>query len=313
MTTADLAIVPDADTSVNQWASRIRAAEARTVEAIIATGRVLIECRAAIHYGGFKQPLSEAGMEIRTAQRFMAIAHHPVISNTTHVSHLPTTWGTLYELSRVAPPVLEKAIAQGDVRPEMSRADAERVVRMDTELVAKQRAAARIREANAAEAAKLARKHAAKPKAAKPDATRVMVKCVQNIYAEVGEAISLQRTAAPLAALVEAGMTKDGHDLVEVLREVRGWLDELIKSAEDDDSLAVAGEIASISAAIQNVTVRVKADPSIIEGVPDWCVGDLNAAIRCIGILIDAATGTTGFGDAFRGEGGDDAPPAGAG
>jgi hypothetical protein len=35
----------------------------------------------------------------RTAQRLMKIAEHPVLTNTTHESHLPTSWTTLYELS----------------------------------------------------------------------------------------------------------------------------------------------------------------------------------------------------------------------
>ena len=38
---------------------------------------------------------------IRSAQMLMAVAQHPVISNTKHVSFLPPSWGTLYELTKV--------------------------------------------------------------------------------------------------------------------------------------------------------------------------------------------------------------------
>lgn len=52
-----------------------------------------------------KVPLS-----IRSAQRLMAIAEHPTLSKATHVSLLPSSWGTLYELSKLPESVLEAAL-----------------------------------------------------------------------------------------------------------------------------------------------------------------------------------------------------------
>jgi hypothetical protein len=40
----------------------------------------------------------------RTAERLMKIAGHPVLTNT---SHLPTSWTTLYELSKASPTVVD--------------------------------------------------------------------------------------------------------------------------------------------------------------------------------------------------------------
>jgi hypothetical protein len=37
----------------------------------------------------------------RTAQRLMAVAADQRISNGAHVSDLPTSWGTLYELTKL--------------------------------------------------------------------------------------------------------------------------------------------------------------------------------------------------------------------
>lgn len=54
----------------------------------------------------------------------MAIARHPVLSNTSHGSYLPLSFRTLYELSRLPVPELEAAIATGYVRPDMERAEA---------------------------------------------------------------------------------------------------------------------------------------------------------------------------------------------
>ncbi len=59
----------------------------------------------------------------RTAQRLMVIAQHPALTKATHVSLLPPSWGTLYELTKLPLPVLEEALAGGKVSPEMERGD----------------------------------------------------------------------------------------------------------------------------------------------------------------------------------------------
>jgi hypothetical protein len=59
----------------------------------------------------------------RTAQRLMAIAEHPSLSNPTHVSVLPASWGTLYELSKIDGCTVEKLIQAGRIYPELERKD----------------------------------------------------------------------------------------------------------------------------------------------------------------------------------------------
>jgi hypothetical protein len=61
--------------------------------------------------------------DIRTAQRLMAIANHPVISNTTHAPLLPPSWMTLYELSKLPAEILRKKIDNGAITPKMERKD----------------------------------------------------------------------------------------------------------------------------------------------------------------------------------------------
>jgi len=85
----------------DRWAARICTAMQKSVEAILETGRLLIQAKAALPHGGFeimvrdKLPFSK-----RTAERFIAIAENPQLSKATHASHLPASWTTLYELSR---------------------------------------------------------------------------------------------------------------------------------------------------------------------------------------------------------------------
>jgi N6-adenosine-specific RNA methylase IME4 len=59
----------------------------------------------------------------RTAQMLMAVAEHPVLANAKHVSYLPASWGTLYELSKIDETILIDALAGGVITPEMRRKD----------------------------------------------------------------------------------------------------------------------------------------------------------------------------------------------
>ena len=59
---------------------------------------------------------------IRTAQRLMKISEVFNGIEATHVSLLPTVWGTLYELARVPEPILTRAFEEGRIHPAMRRA-----------------------------------------------------------------------------------------------------------------------------------------------------------------------------------------------
>jgi len=52
----------------------------------------------------------------RTAQRLMAIAEDPRLSNPTHVSYLPSSWGTLYELTKLDDEQWGLALEAGVIR-----------------------------------------------------------------------------------------------------------------------------------------------------------------------------------------------------
>jgi hypothetical protein len=115
------------DASDDGWTKLIATAWQKGVEAILETGRLLIEAREGpnkLPHGQFeamvklKLPFNE-----RTAQRLMEIARHPVISNATHVSLLPPSWGTLYELTRVPNEILLTKIKDGSITPKTERRD----------------------------------------------------------------------------------------------------------------------------------------------------------------------------------------------
>ena len=100
--------------SVVAWASRINESWQGTVRNIVETGKALIDAKADLPHGAFTEMVeTDLLFSTRTAQRLMAIAEHPSLSNPTHVSVLPASWGTLYELSKIDGCTVEKLIQAG--------------------------------------------------------------------------------------------------------------------------------------------------------------------------------------------------------
>ena len=110
--------------SVVAWVSRINESWQGTVRNIVETGKALIDAKADLPHGAFTEMVeTDLFFSTRTAQRLMAIAEHPSLSNPTHVSVLPASWGTLYELSKIDGCTVEKLIQAGWIYPELERKD----------------------------------------------------------------------------------------------------------------------------------------------------------------------------------------------
>jgi hypothetical protein len=129
-TSAVLTIVPSAPTTVGGWTELIQSHMAKTVESIIDTGTALIDCKAALAFGHFREAVEGAGISPRVAQMFMAIANHPVLANTSAYSHLPPAYNTLYQLSRLEPAELAQALEDEAITPKMKANDAAQMANM---------------------------------------------------------------------------------------------------------------------------------------------------------------------------------------
>jgi hypothetical protein len=111
------------------WPQRIAAAWQQTVHAIIETGKLLNEAKHVLDHGEFGDMIrDQLPFGPRTAQRLMNIAEHPVLANATHASHLPASWMTLYELSRLPALLVDGKLADGTITPRLERADIQRKV-----------------------------------------------------------------------------------------------------------------------------------------------------------------------------------------
>jgi hypothetical protein len=108
---------------------------ADAVLSIIATGQALITAKKRLPHGHWGRLFAGHPDAIKntlcftvsTAQRLMKIARHPVISNGAHAQHLPNSWATLHQLTKVEPELLENAIADGRIHPAMQRKDVARL------------------------------------------------------------------------------------------------------------------------------------------------------------------------------------------
>lgn len=118
--------------SLQEWADQVNVHVEKAAASVIAAGRVLIDAKAdkphgewerlfAGHPQAVKQPVR---FTIGTAERLMVIARHQVLSKSAHAPTLPSSWMTLYELTKLPDATLTTALRDGRVHPGMERREA---------------------------------------------------------------------------------------------------------------------------------------------------------------------------------------------
>lgn len=104
------------------YADQISASWRQSVEGIFSAGRWLVEAKASLPHGEY-EAMVEGMLPFgkRAAQMLAAVATDPRLENANHGSHLPSSWRTLYELTRLDDVTLERAFEDGTIRPDMQR------------------------------------------------------------------------------------------------------------------------------------------------------------------------------------------------
>jgi hypothetical protein len=108
------------------FAEKISTAWSRSVQAIIKTGKWLALSKAKLSDDEWGRLVEEdLQFSQRTAQRLIAIAQcfYRVEKFATHVSRLPQSWGTLYQLTRLPEQLLLTKIENGELTPDTERKD----------------------------------------------------------------------------------------------------------------------------------------------------------------------------------------------
>ena len=119
-------------TKADYWAPRINAEWRKSVEGILNAGRQLIAAKEACEHGEFLRMFKGHDKVVsdpvpftpETAERLMAICNKPSLANAAHAQHLPQSWYTLYELTKLDDEQIVAGIKAGEITPDMTRADA---------------------------------------------------------------------------------------------------------------------------------------------------------------------------------------------
>ena len=119
-------------TQAEYWAPKIHGEWRKSIEGILGVGRQLIAAKEACEHGEFLRLFKGHDNAVSdpllfsesTSQRLMAVASNVVLSNAAHVQHLPQSWGTLYELTKLDDETLIAGIKAGEITPETTRAQA---------------------------------------------------------------------------------------------------------------------------------------------------------------------------------------------
>src|SRR4029453_12385714 len=88
--------------SRQEHAKLINTAWQQGVTSILDTGERISDAKLDLPHGEVLAMVkSDLSFGPNTAQRLMTIAGHSVLSNTAHAPHLPPSWYTLYELTKL--------------------------------------------------------------------------------------------------------------------------------------------------------------------------------------------------------------------
>lgn len=117
--------------TVSDWAQRITECWRASVQAILEVGRLLAAAKDELPHGEFGKMIeSELPFSASTANRLMKISADPKLSNPAHVQHLPASWGTLYELTKLDDEQFEEAIEREVIRPDMERREITQTIKL---------------------------------------------------------------------------------------------------------------------------------------------------------------------------------------
>lgn len=111
--------------SAESWAKTINAAARQTVESIVSIGRLFVAAKRSLPHGEFCRLFADHLVPFKrnTAEAFMRLANHPVISNADHDHNLPANWTVLNDLARIPADILLHGIAHGRLTPAITRSE----------------------------------------------------------------------------------------------------------------------------------------------------------------------------------------------
>lgn len=108
-----------------EWGARILSAWQRSAEAIIVTGKLLMEAKNHVEHGEWLPMLEQIGFHNRKAQRLMEIARDERLLNPSILTLLPDRWTKIHDLHLLEDDALEEAIRKPHLIKQKRRAERE--------------------------------------------------------------------------------------------------------------------------------------------------------------------------------------------
>jgi len=110
------------------WADRVNASWGKAAEHFMECGRILLEARRDLTTNEWKQMYNRLEIDESKVSKLMSIAKNPVIGKVSFMKVLPPNYTTMYTLTHLPEDALKKAFKKGDIHPNMSHGDAEKLV-----------------------------------------------------------------------------------------------------------------------------------------------------------------------------------------
>ena len=109
------------------WAGRINTAWNKTLAGILETAQLLIDAKESPDKLAHGEFLAMINSDLRfgrsTANKLMTIGRDPRMTNADFTPHLPPSWGTLHELTKLSDEQFEGGVESGLINPNMDRMD----------------------------------------------------------------------------------------------------------------------------------------------------------------------------------------------
>lgn len=115
--------LPAGEKSVDEWAAEISGEWRKSVEGVLATGRLIVSALESLPHGSKAELYSRLPFSERMAQMLTKVASDTRISNPKHASLLPSSWTTLHELASLDDYKWEQLESAGKITPELERKD----------------------------------------------------------------------------------------------------------------------------------------------------------------------------------------------
>lgn len=116
--------------NASNWVAKITASWRAGFDSMLEVGRLLREAKAALPHGSFMAMVeTQLPFKLRYAEVLMKIGDDARLTNPQHAAILPRSPATLHELQRLTPCEFDARVADGSIRPDMSRSQAKALVK----------------------------------------------------------------------------------------------------------------------------------------------------------------------------------------